>query len=60
LYDQLDKYNTIEVKGAVPNWGDFAKEHGTNYRMLKIYNPWLTDSKLTNKAGRVYQVRVPK
>jgi hypothetical protein len=59
LYDQLDHYKTIEVKGAVPNWGDFAREHGTNYRMLKIYNPWLIDSKLTNKAGKTYQIHVP-
>ncbi len=59
LYPPLSAFKTIEVKGAVANWGDFAREHGTNYRMLKLYNPWLMDSKLTNKAGKTYLVRVP-
>lgn len=59
LYPPLAASRTIEVKGAVANWGDFAREHGTNYRMLKLYNPWLMDSKLTNKAGKTYLVRVP-
>jgi len=59
LYPPLAASTTIEVKGAVANWGDFARQHGTNYRMLKLYNPWLMDSKLTNKAGKTYRVRVP-
>ncbi len=59
LYPPLAASTIIEVKGAVANWGDFAREHGTNYRMLKLYNPWLMDSKLTNKAGKTYRVRVP-
>jgi membrane-bound lytic murein transglycosylase D len=60
LYPPLTEYKTVEVKGAVESWGDFAREHGTNYRMLKLYNPWLIDSKLTNKAGKTYQIRLPK
>jgi membrane-bound lytic murein transglycosylase D len=60
LYAQLNSYKTVEVKGPVANWGDFARQNGTNYRMLKIYNPWLIDSKLTNKGGKTYVVKVPK
>lgn len=60
LYPPLSAYKTIEVSGAVANWGDFAKANGTNYRMLKLYNPWLIDSKLTNKAGKTYKIRIPK
>jgi len=60
LYPQRDDYKTVAVSGPVANWGDFAREHGTNYRMLKLYNPWLIDSKLTNKAGKTYQIRVQK
>jgi hypothetical protein len=60
LYKPLDDYQIVEVKGPVPNWGDFAKERKTNYRVLKIYNPWLRDAKLTNKEGRTYEVMVPK
>ena len=60
LYPPLTDFKTVAVSGPVANWGDFARENGTNYRMLKLYNPWLVDSKLTNKAGKTYQIRVPK
>jgi membrane-bound lytic murein transglycosylase D len=60
LYPPDMPYTTVEVTGGVDNWGDFARKYGTNYRMLKLYNPWLIDSKLTNKAGKKYTVRVPK
>ncbi|MBK7410281.1 MAG: lytic transglycosylase domain-containing protein [Saprospirales bacterium] len=58
LYQPLDRYRVIEVKEAVKNWGDFAAEYKTNYRILKIYNPWLRDSKLTNKTGKTYEIKV--
>lgn len=60
LYSPLTEFRTVEVKGPVPSWGDFAIQNGTNYRMLKLYNPWLIDSKLTNKEGKTYQIRLPK
>jgi hypothetical protein len=60
LYPPQTSYRTLEVSGPVANWGDFARENGTNYRMLKLYNPWLVDSKLTNKEGKKYLVRLPK
>lgn len=60
LYPPLTEYRTVEVSRPVANWGDFARENGTNYRMLKLYNPWLVDSKLTNKTGKTYKIRLPK
>ena len=60
LYEPLNNYKTVAVSGPVENWGDFAVEHGTSYRMLKLFNPWLIDSKLTNAAGKTYQIRIPK
>jgi hypothetical protein len=60
LYPPLTDFKKVTVSGPVANWGDFARENGTNYRMLKLYNPWLVDSKLTNKAGKTYEIRVPK
>lgn len=59
LYPPLET-RIVEVSGAVANWGDFARQNGTNYRMLKLYNPWLVDSKLTNKTGKTYKIRLPK
>ena len=58
-YDPLANYKTVEVSGEVENWGDFALEHGISYRMLKVYNPWLMSSRLTNPGGKTYQIRIP-
>ncbi len=52
-------YRIVEVKGAVASWADFAHQHGTTYRMLKVYNPWLRSSQLTNSAKKTYQVKIP-
>lgn len=59
-YPALDDYRTVEVSESVESWGAFAKEHGTNYRILKVYNPWLIDNKLTNRSGKTYEIRIPK
>ncbi len=58
-YKAIPDFKTVDVSGPVANWGDFAVKHGTNYRMLKVYNPWLISSSLTNKSGKKYQIRIP-
>lgn len=59
LYPPLDDYYEVRVEKSVPSWSDFAEEHGITYRMLKIYNPWLRDKKLTVIKNK-YLVKVPK
>ena len=56
----LDSYQIVEVDGQIQNLGDFAKKHGTSYRMLKVFNPWLLSHKLTNSTNKVYQIKIPK
>jgi len=58
-YPPLDDYTIVEINGAIENIGDFAREHNTSYRMLKIYNPWLIDSRLTNRYRKTYQIKIP-
>ena len=58
-YPPLDNYKTIAVTSSISNLGDFAIEHGTTYRMLKVYNPWLIDSRLTVRPGQEYEIRIP-
>lgn len=60
LYPPLDQYSVVEVNTSISSWANFAQQYGTNYRMLKIYNPWLTTSSLQNKKGRVYMVKIPR
>ena len=58
-YPPLDDYSVVTVDKSVLNWGDFARQYGTSYRQLKLYNPWLRDTKLTVKSN-TYEVRVPR
>ncbi len=60
LYAPLDEVRTIEIDKPVPDLAQLALEHGTTYRMLKVLNPWLTGSALTNKSGKRYEILIPK
>lgn len=53
------KYRTVTVNQTISNLTDFAKENGTSYKMLKIYNPWLRAHKLTVKPGKSYEIQLP-
>lgn len=59
-----DKYKPVECKvvevgGPVANWSEFAREHNTNFKMIKMCNEWIRSNKLTNKYGKKYKVLVP-
>ncbi|HJW29284.1 MAG TPA: lytic transglycosylase domain-containing protein [Saprospiraceae bacterium] len=60
LYPPLTEYNTISIDGPIPSLSALAKQYGTTYRMLKLYNPWLIDTALTNKYKKHYDIRLPK
>ena len=64
---EKDKYpvepkpkETVSVSGPIENLVDFAEEHGIRYATLKGSNLWLRDSKLTNKAGKTYEIVIPR
>ncbi len=58
LYPAIPTYS-IEVKGRVDNFADFAMEHGITYRELKDLNPWLRDGSLSNTRGKTFQIDLP-
>lgn len=59
LYDPIP-VNKIKVEETIEDLADFAKEHGINYKILKIHNPWLRDTKLPNSSGKTYYIEIPK
>jgi hypothetical protein len=59
LYEPLSAYQVVPVEGSVLSWVDFAQLHGTTFRMLKLYNPWIISTSLTNKYGKKYEVHIP-
>ena len=60
--DLYELYPTrkLEIDSTVTNLADFAIRQGVNYKILKLYNPWLRDSKLENKTKKKYLIELPK
>lgn len=63
-FDEEDLYTiqetrTIKVDTAISNIASFAKKFGTNYKELKLHNPWLRENKLNNKSRKLYEIKIP-
>ena len=59
LYPVIPTYE-VTVDGTVEDFADFASKYGINYKVLKIFNPWLRDKELTNPHKKTYYIRIPK
>lgn len=53
------EYKKVEVEGPIANWSDFAAEHKTNFKLLKIFNPWIRANNMENKQKNKFVVKVP-
>lgn len=58
LYQPLETYS-VNIDSSVKSWADFAKSYGLNYKILKLYNPWLRENYLINKSKKTYQIKLP-
>ena len=59
LYPSVPTYDVI-VDTSVEDFADFAKSYGINYKLLKIFNPWLREKYLTNKNRKTYVIKIPE
>jgi len=58
-YASFDNVKEVKVTTSIPSLSDFAKRQGVSFRLLKVYNPWLTGEKLS-VVGKTYNVKIPK
>ena len=59
LYSNIPTFNVI-VDKDITNFTAFAQEYGINYKILKIHNPWLRETRLNNKSGKKYVIEIPE
>ncbi len=52
------KYNTFMVDSSITNMADFAIAKKTNYKMLKLLNPWLRSNALPNRSKKKYAIKI--
>ncbi len=57
LYEPIET-RKIEVKKSIDDLTTWARQNGSNLRMLKILNPWLISNKLT-VLGSTYIIDLP-
>ena len=55
----LVEYRTVSIATAITSFAEFAKEHGTNYKILKAFNPWLRQPYITNDKKKEYRIQIP-
>lgn len=53
------KTKSVTVTNTIADLAEYASANGTNYRMLKILNPWLRGHTLTVKEGKSYELELP-
>jgi membrane-bound lytic murein transglycosylase D len=52
-------YQDVKVDTAVTDFAIFARKFNTNYKILKLLNPWLRKPYLTNRSGKSYMIKIP-
>ncbi len=53
------KTRKIEVTENIDDLAKFAKDNGTNYKVIKMQNQWLRDTKLVVTPGKTYVIEIP-
>jgi membrane-bound lytic murein transglycosylase D len=59
LYQPIPVYQ-VTVDTAIEDLAVFASRYAINYKVLKIFNPWLRDNKLSNASGKTYEIFIPR
>lgn len=50
---------TITVDSSIADLAQFAINHGTTYKMLRLLNPWIKGKSLTVGGGKTYEIKLP-
>ena len=58
LYPEM-KFYEVKVDTSIASISDFAGRFHTNYKMLKILNPWLRQPYLSSKTRKEYVIKIP-
>lgn len=59
LYKPLKSFEIV-LDSSVNDFADYSIALGLNYKILKLYNPWLRDNFLSNRYRKVYKIKIPE
>lgn len=52
-------FQMVQINDAAIDWSEFAAKNGTNYKTLRILNPWIRSYNYENKTQKSYTVKIP-
>lgn len=58
LYYEFETFEVV-VDTSIKNLTDFALMYGTNYKMLRYFNPWIRGNSLPNPLRKEYIIKMP-
>lgn len=58
-YYKMRPFKTVEVESEIIDLVQFAKDHQSNYKNIRVYNPWLRENHLKNKSNKKYLIKIP-
>ena len=58
-FPPFENYEIVKIHQRHIEWSDFAARHKTNYRILRILNPWIRSYSYENRTAKTYEVKVP-
>lgn len=59
LYPPLE-YDIVKCSNTIPNLAQWAKQHGTTYRLLKLANPWMLGREMQDNSRKEYLIKIIK
>lgn len=59
LHRPLTNYHEITIDSAQIDWSEVARDNMTNYKLLRILNPWIRDYTHNNRNKVRYIVKIP-
>ena len=59
IYHPLE-LRTETISTGIGSLVSYAKSKGTNYKTIRMLNPWMRDKFLNNSKGRTYTVLLPR
>ncbi len=58
-FPTFENYTEVQIAERNIEWCEFAARHNTNYRQLRILNPWIRSYSYANVTGKSYTVKIP-
>jgi hypothetical protein len=56
---KIEPVRYVEVNETVKDLVQFSIAQGTSYKLLKRFNPWLREERLTVRKGKQYRIALP-